>query len=201
MRNARLWRTLLGVEKTVIETMEMDDDGGLVFSVRATVEDGGDDWTRDRFGSNWKPTRPVTLSSAQAPAIPRRSSIPEFSALRRMPDLRKRVIATTSRTSSPEPGACARWPRIEPSRVSCRFLSGERMRFMPKKFPAEVRDRAVRMTLDRLSEYRRCSLPARPWPRSWMSVSRRCASGWCRPRSMPESRSVRRVLSLRRSGS
>jgi transposase len=27
------------------------------------------------------------------------------------------------------------------------------MRFMPKKFPAEVRDRAVRMTLDRLSEY------------------------------------------------
>ena len=36
MRNARLWRTLLGVEKTVIETMEMDDDGVLVFSVRAT---------------------------------------------------------------------------------------------------------------------------------------------------------------------
>ena len=26
VRNARLWRTLLGVEKTVIETMEMDDD-------------------------------------------------------------------------------------------------------------------------------------------------------------------------------
>ena len=36
MRNARLWRTLLGVEKTVIETMEMDDDGVLVFSVRVT---------------------------------------------------------------------------------------------------------------------------------------------------------------------
>ena len=36
MRNARLWRSLLGVEKTVIETMEMDDDGVLVFSVRAT---------------------------------------------------------------------------------------------------------------------------------------------------------------------
>jgi hypothetical protein len=28
--------------------------------------------------------------------------------------------------------------QIEPSRVSCRFLSGERMRFMPKKFPVEV---------------------------------------------------------------
>lgn len=27
------------------------------------------------------------------------------------------------------------------------------MRFMPKKFPPEVRDRAVRMTLDRVSEY------------------------------------------------
>ena len=37
MRNARLWRRRLGVvEKTVIETMEMDGDGVLVFSVRAT---------------------------------------------------------------------------------------------------------------------------------------------------------------------
>lgn len=36
MRNATLWRTLLGVEKTVIETMEMGEDGVLVFSVRAT---------------------------------------------------------------------------------------------------------------------------------------------------------------------
>ncbi len=36
MRNATLWRSVLGVEKTVIETMEMDDDGVLVFAVRAT---------------------------------------------------------------------------------------------------------------------------------------------------------------------
>ena len=36
MRNATLWRRMLGVEKTVIETMEMDDDGVLVFSVGAT---------------------------------------------------------------------------------------------------------------------------------------------------------------------
>ncbi|MGA1827286.1 ISL3 family transposase [Microbacterium sp.] len=35
MRNARLWRTLLGVDKTVIETMELGDDGVLVFAVRA----------------------------------------------------------------------------------------------------------------------------------------------------------------------
>jgi hypothetical protein len=35
--------------------------------------------------------------------------------------------------------------------VLCRFLSGERMGFLPKKFPAEVRERAVRMTLDEVS--------------------------------------------------
>ena len=37
MRNARLWRSLLGVEKTVVEAIEFDDESGvLLASVRAT---------------------------------------------------------------------------------------------------------------------------------------------------------------------
>ncbi|WP_427134895.1 ISL3 family transposase [Pseudarthrobacter sp. S9] len=37
MRNARLWRTLLGVEKTVVEAIDLDDETGiLVASVRPT---------------------------------------------------------------------------------------------------------------------------------------------------------------------
>ncbi|QCO97935.1 ISL3 family transposase [Arthrobacter sp. 24S4-2] len=37
MRNARLWRTLLGVEKTVVEAIDFDDEAGvLVASVRPT---------------------------------------------------------------------------------------------------------------------------------------------------------------------
>ena len=37
MRNARLWRSLLGVEKTVVESIDFDEESGvLVASVRAT---------------------------------------------------------------------------------------------------------------------------------------------------------------------
>lgn len=41
----------------------------------------------------------------------------------------------------------------ELSRVSCRFLSGERMRSCPTKTPIEVRNRSVRTVLDRLDNY------------------------------------------------
>ncbi|MCO4265343.1 transposase, partial [Pseudarthrobacter sp. MDT3-26] len=37
MQDARLWRTLLGVEKTVVESIDLEDDGGfLIASVRPT---------------------------------------------------------------------------------------------------------------------------------------------------------------------
>ena len=45
-----------------------------------------------------------------------------------------------------------RLTNIEASLIVCRFLSGESST-MPKKYPDEVREGAVRMALDRLNEY------------------------------------------------
>lgn len=40
MRTARLWRGLLGVERTVIEGVEFDEDAGMV-AVPGATEPGG----------------------------------------------------------------------------------------------------------------------------------------------------------------
>ena len=70
---------------------------------------------------------------------------------------------------------------------------------MPKKYPSEVRDRAVRMVLDRLADYPSPGPRVRTSPRSSMSDPRPCGSGSPKPRPTPASALARRLPSWRRS--
>lgn len=79
MRNATLWRALLGVERTVIESIEYDEDAGevaacvrphdlaeagagsVVFGRCGTTAardgGGGEPWTSGLSRCGWRPTR------------------------------------------------------------------------------------------------------------------------------------------------
>src|SRR3954468_17259767 len=74
------------------------------------------------------------------------------------------------------------------------------MSIMPgKKYPAEQRERALRMAMDRLEQYPTPYACAKAWGRSWVSGSRPCGSGSCRLRSTGVTDPGRRPRSWRRS--
>ena len=79
MQNASLWRGVLGVEKTVVEDVEFDDDEQVLVAhvrprqhargrcgrcgrrcramTRARADAGGEGWIWARSRSGWRPTR------------------------------------------------------------------------------------------------------------------------------------------------
>ena len=91
MRNATLWRALLGVEKTVVEDIEFDEDEQLLVahvvrgsgargrcgrcgrrSPAMTVARGGGGggrWTWARSRPSWKPTRPGCRCREHGPTV------------------------------------------------------------------------------------------------------------------------------------
>ena len=67
---------------------------------------------------------------------------------------------------------------------------------MSKKITPELRARAVRMVREHREDYPSVTAAAPRWPSSSVWAGRRCAGGWCRPRSTPAPARV----SPRRSG-
>jgi hypothetical protein len=68
---------------------------------------------------------------------------------------------------------------------------------MAKRYPVEQRERAVKVVLDRLQEYRSVDAACQSIGPKVGVVRNRCADGCCRPRSMPPSGQVPQRISSR----
>jgi hypothetical protein len=75
VQNSTLWRTLLGVDKTIVEAVDLDVETGiLVASVRPTAS------MRNRCGSCWKRCPRCDAGDGRRPL---RNAAPILAALRR----------------------------------------------------------------------------------------------------------------------